>query len=58
MEFQAINYIECVKLHYVTARVGSINFFLIFEFKFIDFEKTKFKFIDYAKVEFKFINNS
>ena len=28
--------------------------FLIFKFKFIDFEKTVFKFIDFAKTEFKF----
>ena len=32
--------------------------FLIFKFKFIDFENTKFKFIGFAKVEFKFISNS
>ena len=34
--------------------------FLIFKFKFIDFEKPELKFIDFAKIEFKFkfINNS
>ena len=40
----------------------SFILFLIFKFKFNDFEKTKFKFkfIDFAKVEFKFkfTNNS
>ena len=30
--------------------------FLIFKFKFIDFEKTKFKFIDFEKTKFKFID--
>ena len=34
-------------------RVGSIHFFLIFKFKFIDFEKIKFKFIDFQKPKFK-----
>ena len=40
-------------------RVGSIHFFLILKFKFIDFEKTKFKFkfIDFEKTTFKFIKN-
>ena len=34
-------------------------FFLIFKFKFIDFEKTKFKFkfIDFKKTKFKFIDS-
>ena len=31
-------------------------FFLIFKFKFIDFEKIKFKFIDFKKPKFKFID--
>ena len=33
---------------------GSIHFFLILKFKFIDFEKMKFKFIDFKKTKFKF----
>ena len=42
----------------MTCRVGSIHFFLIFKFKFIDFEKIKFKFkfIDWEKTKFKFID--
>ena len=45
--------------HRPTTRVGSIHFFLIFKFKFIDFEKIrfKFKFIDFEKTKFKFMKN-
>ena len=48
----------CPPTPYQQHWLDPIILFLIFKFKFLDFEITKFKFIDFAKIEFKFINNS
>ena len=49
-------HVSMLTLPLLLTRVGSIHFFLIFKFKFIDFEKIKFKFkfIDFKKTKFKF----
>ena len=47
-------HVNVLTLPLLLTMVGSIHFFLIFKFKFIDFEKIKFKFIDFKKTKFKF----